>query len=40
MDIIWIATAMIGSLGAAFLLQRFLLSAVLQAIDPNRGPKN
>lgn len=40
MDMLWISTAMIGSLGAAFLLQRALLSALLLAIDPNRKTKD
>jgi hypothetical protein len=40
MDMLWIGTATIGSLGTAFLVQRALLSALLLALDPNRKPRS
>ncbi len=40
MDAVLVSTAMIGSLGAAFLVQRALLTALLGAIDPNRKAKS
>jgi hypothetical protein len=36
MDALMVSTAMIASLGAAFLVQRAVLGAMLKAIDPNR----
>ena len=36
MDALIIATTMVGSIGAAFVLQKALLGAMLYAIDPNR----
>lgn len=40
MDMLLVGTAMIGSLGAAFMLQRALLSALLLALDPNRKSRS
>jgi hypothetical protein len=39
MDVLLIGTAMIGSIGAAFVMQKALLGAMLYAIDPNRKPR-
>lgn len=36
MDALVVSTAMVASLGAAFLVQRALLGAMLRAMDPNR----
>jgi hypothetical protein len=39
MDTLIASTAMIASVGAAYAVQRALLGALLQAIDPNRKSK-